>query len=485
MQRLLAILHGVTMVVLLGAWSSVASANDRRPNIVVLLADDLGWAGVGYHDRQFQTPHIDTLVASGMELNRFYVAPMCSPTRAGLMTGRYPIRFGLGRAVIPPHRDFGLPPEETTLPEALAEMGYQHRGIFGKWHLGHLRPQWHPLRQGFTHFHGHYNGAIDYFELTREGQRDWHVDWQPSDEQGYSTHLIASAAAAWIGQVAPSEAPYFCYVPFNAPHSPFQAPEESISRLAGNSSDVSPTRKQILAAMIWEMDRGIGEILAAVEQSGESDNTIVWFASDNGGVASISGNNRPLRGSKLTVYEGGIRVPAAVRWPDRIAAGSRTEELMGYIDVFPTLVSAAGADSIQRQHGPLDGIDLLPVLVGDTDARPPKARPWFSYHGQSGLESEHLAVTLDGWKLKVNGPRLERTEQLRDGTNQLELFHLAEDPLEKENLAQEHPTQVEQLATLLVEHRDLQPADAVPPYAADNPGFVPPVNWRLSPESAP
>ena len=204
----------------------------KKPNIVIIVADDLGWADVGFHSDRIPTPHLDRIAREGVELDHFYVFPMCSPTRAGLMTGRYPIRFGMARAVIPPWRHFGLDPSELMLPEALARAGYQHRGVFGKWHLGHNDTKWHPNSQGFTHFHGHYNGAIDYFDLTREGERDWHVNERASGEQGYSTDLIAGAASRFIAQHAKGAAPYLCYVPFNAPHSPFQAPEKYLKKFA-------------------------------------------------------------------------------------------------------------------------------------------------------------------------------------------------------------------------------------------------------------
>ncbi|TWU18191.1 sulfatase-like hydrolase/transferase [Allorhodopirellula heiligendammensis] len=463
----------------------IAKADENKPNVVVILADDLGWNSVGYHNKNFPTPNIDRLVREGVELNQFYVAPMCSPTRAGLMTGRYPIRFGAARAVIPPYRDFGLPVSEVTLPERLADLGYANRGVFGKWHLGHRRSKWHPLNQGFTHFHGHYNGAIDYFELTREDVRDWHVDAQPSDEQGYSTHLIADAAAKWITDSSASEAPYFCYVPFNAPHSPFQAPEETIARFDDRNSAKTKGNKPgkarniaILKAMIWEMDEGVGRILKSIEDSGEANNTIVWFLSDNGGVGSLPRLNSPLRGSKLTVYEGGVRVPSCIRWPDRLAAGVKSEHVCGYIDVLPTIVDAAGGEIIADPELPLDGISLLSGLTS-SDQFKSDGRPWYSYHGQSGDENEHLAVLVDGWKLKVNGPQLISESQLTEPKAGVELFHLSTDPNETKNLATDYPDKVGRLGRMLIEYRALQPSDAVPPYGVGSKGFVPPPKWHV------
>ncbi|TWU06227.1 sulfatase-like hydrolase/transferase [Stieleria varia] len=497
-------MHRIALCLTLLLAVSAADVAADAPNVVILLADDLGWNAVGYHNDEFQTPNIDALVAGGVELDRFYVAPMCSPTRAGLMTGLYPIRFGCARAVIPPQRDYGLPTEQITVAEVLEKIGYENRGVFGKWHLGHRRAKWHPLNQGFTHFHGHYNGAIDYFELTRENVRDWHTNYEPSDEQGYSTDLIAAAASQWITQSAKSDAPYFCYVPFNAPHSPFQAPEDAIARFRSPDSNSDGGNKrgrkgqsykgqankerdrEVYAAMIWQMDQGIGQILKAIEDSGEAENTIVWFMSDNGGVGGLRELNEPLRGSKLTVYEGGIRVPACIRWPKRLLAGDKSHDIFGYIDVLPTLIAAAGADQWDLMQKPLDGTNILPVLMG-LGKNPAWGiiadRPWFSYHGQSGEQDEHLAVTLDGWKLKVNGPRLRSLKQLTDGTNRVELFHLSADLLEKSDVKAMHPDKVQQLGEMLIEHRTLQPADGVPPYGVGKQGFVPPANWAVDPKS--
>lgn len=453
----------------------------QAPNLVVILADDLGWNSVGYHNDEFKTPHIDSIAADGIELNRFYVAPMCSPTRAGLMTGRYPIRFGLARAVIPPYRDYGLPSSEDTLPEMLREIGYKHRGIFGKWHLGHRRAKWHPLAQGFSHFHGHYNGAIDYFDLTREDIRDWHLDYATSVEQGYATDLIANAAATWIKQTAASDSPYLCYVPFNAPHSPFQAPEDAIEQYGDIAGKVRNAKnREIYKAMIGRMDEGIGKILSAVDASGESNNTLVWFLSDNGGVGGLRGINTPLRGSKLTVFEGGIRVPACVRWPGKIAAGQSTDVVCGYIDLLPTLVSLTGNRAADLTEKPIDGLDLSSVILGQCENL--KSRAWYSYHGQPGPSSECLAVLNDGWKLVVNGPQLKELSQLQAKTHEVHLFQLSDDPNEVTDQAAKYPERVKQLAEQLIKHRALQPEDAIPPYQAQSSGFIPPPLWKLDPE---
>lgn len=445
-----------------------------QPNVVIMLADDLGWNGVGYHSDWCETPHIDLIADEGVELDRFYVAPMCSPTRAGLLTGRYPIRFGLARAVIPPQRDYGLPVQERTLAEALGEAGYTHRGVFGKWHLGHHRRKWHPLEQGFTHFEGHYNGAIDFFELSREDERDWHVNLEPSDKQGYSTDLIGDAASAFISESAKDDAPYFCYIPWNAPHSPFQAHEEDIARFAKGKK---ATGEEIYKAMIWSMDKGVGKVLEAIEESGEAENTQVWFLSDNGGVGKFKKNNFPLHGTKLTTFEGGVRVVACVRWPAKWKGGRKLDNTVGYIDVLPTILTSAGVDPTDGQVAArkLDGVSLCGLIEGTETDFP--ERDWYSYHGQSGAERETIAIKTSRWKLVVIGPDV-RKSSITDKHN-VHLFKLPNDLLEQHNVAEQHGDVVSSLFEKLQAYRSLQPTNAVPVYRDGKKGFKPWKNWDI------
>jgi len=450
------------------------TSNADKPNVVLMLADDLGWAAVSYHSDWVETPNIDRLASEGIELDRFYVAPMCSPTRAGLMTGRYPIRFGLARAVIPPQRNFGLAVEERTLADALGDAGYKHRGVFGKWHLGHHHVKWHPLSRGFTHFEGHYNGAIDYFTLEREGERDWHVNYEPSKKQGYATDLIADAALSFIRKAAKEDAPYFCYVPFNAPHSPFQAKPNDIARY---SKAQKPSPEDKLKAMIWSMDQGVGQILRAIEDSGEADNTQVWFLSDNGGVGRFKANNQPLHGSKLTTFEGGIRVVACVRWPAKWKSGCKLENTVGYIDVLPTVLKSAGVDPATGQvaERELDGVSLCSLLDG-TESKFPE-RDWYSYHGQGGADKETIAIKTAKWKLVVMGPDI-REGDITDKHN-VHLYQMPDDPLEKQNVADQHPEVVKDLFAKLRTYRSLQPKDAVPVYGVGTKDFKPWMDWNI------
>ena len=457
--------------------STVVAA--KQPNIVIVVADDLGWADVGFHSDRIPTPHLDRIAREGVELDHFYVFPMCSPTRAGLMSGRYPIRFGMARAVIPPWRNFGLDPSEVTLPEALAKVGYKQRGVFGKWHLGHNNTKWHPDNQGFTHFHGHYNGAIDYFDLTREGERDWHVNETASGEQGYSTDLIAGAASRFIAKHAKGAAPYLCYVPFNAPHSPFQAPEKYLKKFAhlaeGTVKGKNANKRQKVAGMVSCMDDGIGQILRAIDDSGEGDDTLVWFFSDNGGVSAIADNNLPLRGNKLDVWEGGVRVAAAIRWPSGgIRGGKKVSVPLSCIDVLPTLAKlTAGESSASLGNKPFDGRDVLDVLQAK---RRQLDRELYFYHGQAGEDKEKIAIRTAEWKLIINGPNIASGEW-KTAKHDRFLFRIDRDPSETTDLLSRHPEVAARLAKKLVSHRKLQPQDGVGVYNAGRKKFKAPKNW--------
>jgi arylsulfatase A-like enzyme len=458
--------------------SAGAVAASRSPNIVLIVADDLGFNSVGYRGGWLRTPEIDRLAARGVSLDRFYVSPMCSPTRAGLMTARYPMRYGMARTVVRPWLRYGLPPAEHTIPELLAEAGYRHRGVFGKWHLGHLSPEWHPLAQGFTAFEGLYNGAADYRTRVRDGEVDWHVDREPRDPQGYTTDLIADAAARFIRQRA-AQAPFFCYVPFTSPHDPLQAPPSYVARYANlddRPGDGRPSDLQVLAAMITCMDDGIGRIMKAIDEAGIANNTLVWFISDNGGLRRFAPANRPLRDGKLTVYEGGVRVPSAAWWPGVIEGGRHVSEPVMNLDILPTLLRAAGRTT--PLPGPVDGHDVLDLLAGRSAALP--VRDLYFFTGQSGLEQEQIAITsADGWKLVVLGPDIRRPEGFRTPQHTVQLFHLTEDPSESRDLAASHPDRVAELGRRLIAFRNSEPAGAVEP--AEKPAdFVAPPHWEMN-----
>jgi arylsulfatase B len=452
-----------------------------KPNVVIIVADDMGWADVGYHSARVQTPNLDQLSSEGVELDRFYVAPTCTPTRAGLLTGRYPIRFGMGRSALPPYRKFGLPAAEVTLAESLAERGYEERGAFGKWHLGHLESRWHPLSNGFTEFEGHYNGAIDYFSHKFFGEPDWHANYEPVAKEGYSTDLIAQAATSFIDTAAKGDSPYLAYVAFNSPHTPHQAKAEDLAKFK-----VAPeldAKTALVTAMIWSLDKSIGDVLDAIDNSGESENTIVWFMSDNGGAKGITGNNAPLSGYKRGVFEGGIRVPSIVRWPGRWDGGRKITDTVGYVDIFPTIVAQAEPPIVNGAGTSLDldGIDLSPLFDGSKGELP--ARDWYTYIGQDDPVNEWMAVKSGNWKLIVYGPRIDAHGLGKK--HLVALYDIESDPSEKNDLSPKYGGRIRLLAKKLAEHRSLQPPEAIPHYmyGSEKP-FEPPKNWRIIPGSS-
>ena len=445
--------------------AQAATASSRAPNIVILLADDLGRGDLGYAGSDIRTPNIDRLVSTGVRLDRFYACPVCSPTRAGLMTGRWPIRFGIMRTVIPPWSSYGLPMEERTLPEALAEAGYARRGIFGKWHLGHGRREFLPPQRGFTHFYGHYNGALDYFTHEREGEIDWHRNHETVREEGYTTDLLGREAVKFIEE-SPASAPFFLYLPFNAPHAPYQAKPEDLAKYPKRSGN-----KRTYAAMIDSMDQAIGRVLAAIAKRSDADNTFVLFFSDNGGHEPVA-SNAPFRDGKFSVYEGGIRVAAAVRWPaGGLKAGSVCQEPMGYIDVFPTMLRLAGATKVSKGL-PLDGRDVLDVMRGEKQSL---ERPWFSYIAPQ--TKEDVAVNVGAWKLVLSGGAVLGPNV--DPATKVELYNIIDDPHETKDMAPQHPDQVARLRRLIVEFGRMQKT-GVAPYAAGREKFKAPKDWIIN-----
>lgn len=460
-----------------------------RPNIVILLADDLGWTDVTFHGGSIATPNIDRIAAEGAELARYYVAPVCSPTRAGLLTGRYPIRYGAMRAVYPPWRDGGMDVSELTIADMLAEAGYKHRGVFGKWHLGHTHKKYHPLRRGFTEFYGHYNGAVDYFTHEREGEVDWHDGFEPSNDQGYATDLIADRAVKFIRAHAGDAEPFLCYVPFNAPHSPFQAKEEHLPLYEGlppargffqglrgvepsSTNEGRHRNRKILGAMVHSLDQGVGKILDAIDQTGISSNTFVLFSSDNGGVGGI-GENTPLRGAKASVFEGGIRVAAAARWPGQIPLGRKIEAPLANIDILPTVMRLAGVESFGGK--PLDGLDIVDVLTGRQESL---ERELFNYIGQAGAHAEQISYMTNDWKLVVIGPEVT-DETADDSLRKRFLFRISEDMAEEHNVLDKNRELADSMYDKIKEFRALQPEDAVVPYNEGRENFEAPPRWEL------
>ncbi len=393
-------------------------------NLVVFVADDMGWADVGYHDSEIRTPSIDRLAEQGMVLERFYVHPACSPTRGALMTGRSPLTTGV---LIPfePWFSTGLPLDEKLLPEYLKDAGYQTFAV-GKWHLGPNRLTYHPTRRGFDHFYGHLGGFINYDQHTYWRGVDWQRNGRTVIEEGYSTRLIADEAVRLIAS-RDKDAPMFLYVTFNAPHSPLQAPLEAVAEYA----DIDDLNRRTYAAMVSEMDRGIGRVLSALDKEGLSDDTFIMFMSDNGGSLRLGANNGALRGGKVTTWEGGIRVPAVLRWPGRIGAGSDFDEMITVEDVLPTLLSAL--DITPEWTNPLDGTNQWPAIANG-QATENRLRI-LAMHDR---EQYRAAVFEGEWKLV-------QMNDAQGGQLQPQLFRIAEDPYEQNDVAADHPDIVRRL----------------------------------------
>jgi arylsulfatase B len=434
-----------------------------RPNILIMVADDLGYGDVGFNGgKVIATPNLDRLAATGMRLTNFRTCPMCSPTRAGLLTGRWPLRFGLMRAVVPPWSPYGIPSEENTMAESLGNAGYGERVIIGKWHLGHARREFLPLAQGFTAFYGHYNGAIDYFTHVREGETDWHRNDSTVKEEGYATDLLAAEAVRFLG-ARPAEKPWLLYLPFGAPHSPFQAKPEDLRKY----SQFKQPDRRAYAAMVDSLDQAVGRVISALEARPDATNTIVLFFSDNGGIPRVGSSNAPWRGAKLSVYEGGTRVCAAIRWPaGGLKGGGEFDGRIGYIDVLPTLLAAADIKS----PGNLDGINCLPALRGE--AKLP-ARPWFSYIHQG--EMAHASVHDADWKLVAHG---DFFAEKSDAPPELELYDLKSYPAEATDVANKHPEIVARLHKRLREFGKLQ-KPGVGAYTDGRAGFRAPKDWVI------
>ena len=403
-----------------------------KPNIVYIVSDDQGWKDLGYHGSDIRTPNIDSLARGGVRLEQYYAAPFCTPSRAALLTGRYPFRYGLQTAAIPGGARYGLATDEWLLPQALKAAGY-YTAIVGKWHLGHADRMYWPRQRGFDYQYGAMVGELDYYTHAAHGVRDWYRNNQPVNEPGYVTTLIGQDAVRVIAAHDP-KVPLFLYLTFTAPHAPYQAPQTYLDRYQ-NIAD--PTRRAY-AAMISAMDDEIGKVVAALERRGMRDNTLIVFQSDNGGNvdAMYSGevdvsqlklpaDNGPYRGGKGTPYEGGIRVPMLVNWPGHLKAGSVVDQPIHTVDMFPTLAALAGAST--TDHKPLDGVNVWSTIAGGA----PSPRTEIVYD----IEPFRAAVRQGDWKL------VWRTIL----PTKVELFNLAQDPSEQTNLADQNPQRVAEL----------------------------------------
>ncbi len=405
-----------------------AAAADR-PNIVYIVADDLGWKDVGLHGSDIRTPNIDQLAKTGAQLNQFYAQPMCTPTRAALMTGRYPFRYGLQTVVILSGQTHGLDKEEWLMPQALKEAGYQ-TAIIGKWHLGHGDRSMWPRQRGFDYQYGPLIGEIDYFTHEQHKVLDWYLNGKPLREKGYSTTLLGNAAVRLIDTHNTAK-PLYLYLAFNAPHTPYQAPEADLRRY----KDIADPARRAYAASISAMDEQIGRVVTALERRGMRDNTLIVFQSDNGGVRNamfagegdlsktkIPNDNGPYRDGKGSLYEGGTRVVALANWPGRIPAGTQVDGMLHVVDMYLTLAKLAGATTTRSK--PLDGLDVWATIAQGH----PSPRTEVVYN----IEPFRAGIRQGDWKLVWRTPLPESAE----------LYDIAKDPGEKTDLAASQPAKV-------------------------------------------
>jgi arylsulfatase A-like enzyme len=408
---------------------SASLAHAQKPNIVYIVADDLGWKDVGYHGSDIATPNIDRLASTGTRLEQFYAQPMCTPTRAALMTGRYPFRYGLQTLVIPSGHNYGLPTDEWLLPQALKEAGYD-TAIIGKWHLGHADPKYWPRQRGFDYQYGPLIGELDYFTHEQHGVVDWYRDNKPVKEPGYTTTLLGSDAVRYIESRSAAK-PFYLYLTFNAPHTPYQAPQQYLDRYAR----IADPSRRAYAGSITAMDEEIGRVVAALERKQLLANTIIVFQSDNGGTrnAMFAGegdptkftvpcDNGPYRDGKASLYEGGTRVPAFVNWPGKVRAGAVVDGMIHVVDMYPTLLGLAGGSSAKAKT--LDGLNVWPAI---SEGRP-SPRTEVVYN----IESFRAGLRQGDWKLVWRAPIPSVPE----------LYNIAQDPSEKADVAAQNPDKV-------------------------------------------
>jgi arylsulfatase A-like enzyme len=491
-----------------GPTAAELPAGERAPNIVVILADDLGWNDISFYGGGLgggavKTPNIDSIAAGGIHMVNGYTGnATCAPSRAALLTGRYPTRFGfeftpapvpmmrLGagfdsgierpyRAVLyedqldrqPPYSSKGVPGSEIMLPRLLNSRGY-HSVIIGKWHLGE-DPEQAPTARGFDEFLGFLGGGSAYAARDDENYVESIQDFDPIDRflwpnltfavryndgprfnpDRYMTDYLSSQAVSMIK--ANRHRPFFLYLAYNAPHTPLHALRADYDAL----DTIENHTERVYGAMVRSLDRGIGQVLAALKDNGLEENTLVIFSSDNGGAhyVGLPDLNRPYRGWKMTFFEGGIHTPFFVKWPARLPAGGSYDQPVSHIDIFATAAAAAGAEPASDR--PIDGVDLVPYLAGEREGPPHASLQWRS--------GGYRAALAAGWKIQVSDP-----------PGKTWLFNLAQDPTEQRNLAESNPEQRARMEAVLEEgQRDwLEPAwpqSLAAPIAVDHPLNVP------------
>jgi arylsulfatase A-like enzyme len=430
------------------ARTSFAAPTQAKPNVLVILADDLGYGDVScYGATDLKSPNIDQLMAAGMRFDNFYAnCPVCSPTRAALMTGRYPDLVGVP-GVIRTHitNNWGyLFPQAVLLPQMLKRAGY-HTALVGKWHLGLASPNL-PNERGFDHFHGFLGDMMDdYYNHRRHGFNYMRLNDKEIDPQGHATDLFTQWAIDYLRERSQKkDQPFLLYLAYNAPLAPIQPPQEWLERVQQRETGISERRAK-LVALIEHLDAGIGKVMNALKETGLSENTLVIFTSDNGGDLGAGATNGPLRAGKGNMYEGGIREPMGAVWPGKITPGSRSDRVALTMDLFATICEAAGV----RIGHQIDGRSILATLMGTGQPEENRTLFWVRREGggQYGGRAYYAARQGD-FKLLQNSP-----------FEPMELYNLKDDPKEQKPLGRKHPM-YNKLFTALQAH--ITQAGAVP-----------------------
>lgn len=412
----------------------------EKPNILIIFTDDQGYHDVSYYGtKDIQTPHIDAIRDDGMQFNYFYTnSPVCAPTRASLMSGRYPDHVGVpGLVRSKPANNWGyLNPETVLLPAELKKGGY-HTAHIGKWNLGLEHPNL-PNDHGFDYFHGWLEDMMDdYLTHRRHGKNYMRLNEEIIDPKGHATDLFTDWSVNYIKERGKEDAPFFLYLAYNAPHFPVQPPQSWVEKVNKREPGL-PAKRANLIAFIEHLDDGIGQVVNALKETGQYENTLIIFTSDNGGHLPDLANNGSLRDGKQSMYEGGLRVPTAISWPARIKAGSTSDQVNLSMDIYPTLTEIAG---VQLDHD-INGRSFLPTLLGETMQE--EARPLYFVRREGGARyggKAYHALRLGDWKLLQNSP-----------FQPMELYNLKDDPYEKNNIILENREVFQKLNAYLMSH---------------------------------
>ncbi|MEJ6648389.1 MAG: arylsulfatase A-like enzyme [Akkermansiaceae bacterium] len=411
--------------------------SSSKPNILVIIVDDLGYGDLSsYGATDLKSPHIDSLISEGMRFSECFAnCPVCSPTRAALLTGRYQELVGVPGVIrTKPEDNWGyLAPSATMLPQALKPLGY-HTAAIGKWHLG-LDHEAHPNTRGFDHFHGFLGDMMDdYYHHRRHDQHYMRLNQEKVNPKGHATDIFTRWAQSYLTERKNQKDPFFLYLAYNAPHTPIQPPLDWLKKVIKREKGITEKRAK-LVALIEHMDHNIGKVIATLKETGQWKNTLTIFVSDNGGQINVGANCGNLRGGKQDMYEGGLKVPASATWPGVIKPGTRSDFSFLTMDLFPTAIEAADG----TVPNGIEGRSILPLLKSGRQA-PFQRDNFFTRRegNQRYMGDSSWALRRGPWKLLKNRP---------DGP--WELFHLENDPLETTDLSKKESQKFRELTTAM------------------------------------